>query len=244
MEKRLAFTLAEVLITLGIIGVVATITIPTLLQNSQDQQTVSGLKKTYSELSQAYTLAIQENGTPDTWGFYSPYDGTNSRPILKKLVPYLRILKDCTNGEQGCFPANTAYKSITGVDGGIIDDSDFPKLQLSDGTLIIAYAYDAQCNDSTEGPTPELQHVCGEYEVDINGFKRPNQWGKDMFAFYVTKYNGLIPIGSPAENYTFSQGCKVSGGDGWSCAAWVIYNENMDYLKCDNIDWGGPTKCN
>lgn len=60
MRRRFAFTLAEVLITLGIIGVVAAMTIPVLVQKYKEQATVTRVKKFYSVFSQAYTMAINE----------------------------------------------------------------------------------------------------------------------------------------------------------------------------------------
>jgi len=112
MFKKFAFTLAEVLIVIGIIGVIATITIPPLVQKQQEQQTVVALKKAYSTLSNAYTLAVQENGTPENWGLGA--GGSISPTILNNLKPYLRVDKDCTDGSQGCWPTGVTYKSING----------------------------------------------------------------------------------------------------------------------------------
>ncbi len=61
------FTLAEVLITLAIIGVVAALTIPTVVRNYQKQQTVVKLKKVYSVLNQAFNNSQAENGMYQTW---------------------------------------------------------------------------------------------------------------------------------------------------------------------------------
>ena len=66
-RKRAAFTLAEVLITLAIIGVVAALTIPTLVQKYKERETVTRVKEFYSVFSQAYQLAILEHGTFDQW---------------------------------------------------------------------------------------------------------------------------------------------------------------------------------
>ena len=63
------FALAEVLITLGIIGIVAAMTLPALVQKNQEKVTVTKLKKVYSILSQAYQFAVNDYGTPDLWGF-------------------------------------------------------------------------------------------------------------------------------------------------------------------------------
>ena len=67
--RRAAFTLAEVLITLGIIGVVAAMTIPTLIANYQEKQTVSRLTKAYATISNAYQMARTEYGDLYAWGF-------------------------------------------------------------------------------------------------------------------------------------------------------------------------------
>ena len=65
-KKKAAFTLAEVLITLGIIGIVAAMTIPTLISNYQEKQTVSKLQKVYATLKNALEMAKVDNGDYDT----------------------------------------------------------------------------------------------------------------------------------------------------------------------------------
>ena len=65
--RNKAFTLAEVLITLGIIGTVAAFTLPTLISKYQEHVIISKYKKMYSTLANAYNLAIAENGSPDQW---------------------------------------------------------------------------------------------------------------------------------------------------------------------------------
>lgn len=234
------FTLAEVLITLGIIGVVAALTIPTLMQNADERATITALKKAYSTMSNAFTLAVQEDGTPDTWGLGAA--GSNTPAILDKLKPYLKVDKDCTDGSQGCWPAGLVYRVLNG-NASVYDDLALPKLRLVDGTLIIGWVGNAGCTDNY-GNSPALQNGCGSYWLDINGNKKPNQWGRDVFAFFLTK-KGLTPIGSSQDSGTlFSTRCRdkdTQSGD--ACAAWVIYNDNMDYLHCNNLAWGGKTKC-
>lgn len=63
--RKRAFTLAEVLITLGVIGVVAALTLPSLIQKSTEKETVVALKKFYSESSQAFSLAVEKDGEPN-----------------------------------------------------------------------------------------------------------------------------------------------------------------------------------
>lgn len=237
-----AFTLAEILITLGVIGVVAALTIPILIQDANERTTVTALKKTFSTLSQAYNLAVQDNGTPDTWGLSG-----SPKLILGNLTPYLKVEKDCTSGNSGCFPAgvNYAYLSNLGGDGIYDNQASYPKLRLADGTLIAAFANDPTCVWSI-GTSLPLKNTCGQIWVDINGYKGPNQWGIDTFNFFITKY-GIIPDGSPQQtiSWPFSTDCKNKATQsGFGCAAWVIYNENMDYLNCNTLNWGGQTSCN
>ena len=239
------FTLAEILITLTIVAVLAILTIPTIISNSTERAAVSQLKKVYSTLSQAYTLAVQENGTPDNWGLVADGSNAGAKTMLSYLAPYLSVSKDCTDGSQGCFPPGVNYMWLaTSLGGsGVFDTSVAPKLKLADGTLLFGIIQSSNCSLPC-GNSLELQNVCGRYWVDINGYKGPNQWGKDFFNFWLTKY-GIVPVGSAQDtDYTFAVECKDKNTmRGVGCAAWVLYNENMDYLHCNNLDWTGPTKC-
>lgn len=242
--KRLGFTLVEVLITLSIIGVVAAMTIPSVIANQQEQATVSALKKAYSTLSQAFNQAVNENGTPDNWGLAnSTPDPTGSLNILNTLAPYMNINKNC-GISGGCFPNNT-YKYLNGTN--VAEDYNTIQMgtaKLSDGSHFILQSLGL--NALTRGPTSALQNVYGDIYIDINGFRGPNQIGVDTFCFYITKY-GIVPVGSQQETLastTFNGSCKNKAtAAGWSCTAWVIYNENMDYLKCNNLAWGTKDKC-
>lgn len=98
------FTLAEVLITLGIIGVVAAMTMPSLIANHQEKVTVTKVKKVYSILSQAYLIAVEEYGTPDEWGTTARdagdendenYSAGNAVIIREKLFKGLQKISIC-----------------------------------------------------------------------------------------------------------------------------------------------------
>lgn len=238
-----AFTLAEVLITLAVIGIVAALTIPVLVQNADERATVTTLKKVYSTLSSAYKLAEQEYGSPDTWGATV---STSPQP-LSYLAPYLKVEKDCLDGSQGCFPRNTMYYYLATSKGayGIIDQTPRSKLRLSGNISIYVGGVYPNCNGSI-GPTDALKNICADYYVDINGDKGPNIFGKDLFDFMLSKHGGIIPAGVPQQSgwYYFSNDCKDKDSTfGIGCAAWIIYNENMDYLHCKNLGWTSPTKC-
>ena len=108
--KSAAFTLAEVLVTLGIIGVVAAMTMPALIQNYRNQVVETRLKKFYSTMNQAIAMSIKDNGDVETWTYFNndqkDEDGNtinrtddNDKSFNDYLAPYLKIIdkKDVTD---------------------------------------------------------------------------------------------------------------------------------------------------
>lgn len=247
MSKINAFTLAEILITLSIIGVVAALTMPSLIQKHQEKNTVTALKKFYSTISQAYQMAVTENGTPDNWGFTTD----DSEKLLTNIQPYMKFTKICTIGDT-CHKGKITYKNGNKLGWSPFNPGSKERYAaiIPDGTIIGTYVQSNDCS-AQYGNGKLLENVCGEYMADINGEKKPNTYGKDIFIFHITKY-GIIPQGSQlySENpaafdgnyYDFKNGC-LEGKWGFSCAAWVIYNENMDYFHCNDLEWGTKTKC-
>ncbi len=238
-----AFTLAEVLITLGIIGVVAAMTIPSIIQNSQEKATVSQLKKAYSALSQAVAMAIKDNGTVDSWDLGNYGDTGKAVNILTNLAPYLKITKTCTGPvSNGCNP-NNSYTLSGGSYAWNWANVQY-RAELADGTYLYVLNGTANCV-SNFGSTPVLKQGCAYVYADINGNKLPNTIGKDIFLFYLLKKQ-IYPTGTTNDtSYRFNTDCaKESATWGNSCTAWVLYNENLDYTKCTGLAWGGQTKCN
>lgn len=237
-----AFTLAEVLITLGVIGIIAAMTIPALIGNSNEKVTVSQLKKSYSTLSQAVTMAVQENGTVDTWNIGNYGDTGKALNILTNLKPYLKITKTCTGAvSNGCNP-NNSYTLSNGVYAWNWTNVQY-RAELGDGTYLYVLNGTTDCT-STFGSTDTLKQGCGYMYVDINGDKLPNTIGRDIFLFYLMK-SSVMPVGSVNDTaFTFSSQCaKESPSFGNGCTAWVLYNENSDYLKCTGLAWGGQMTC-
>lgn len=243
---RNAFTLAEVLITLGVIGIIAALTIPTLMNKTNNQETITALKEVYSVLSQAYTSVVSENGTPDNWGLLANNSGAGAESMLDPLVPYLKVTKNCESTTSGCLP-NVTYTFVDNTPAQKYDTlNTFAKVQLANGVSIATYLVNNICAWNTGSAA--LGSACGVIDVDINGFKGPNKYGTDFFQFDLTK-NGIYPRGTPLDLSSFEATCSGSAAGtrhGEGCAAWVIYNENLDYLKsCGNtLSWTGPTTCN
>jgi len=235
--RNAAFTLAEILITLAIIGIVAILTIPNLINNYSEKETVTKLKKIYSVLNNAYRLAEVENGPITSWfdneaEMYQKDEAGNiirndkgeslvtneykqaNDIIASKFKQYLNVTKDCGH-DTGCFSDELHY--LQGENTiNLINYQQNTRyfLALNDGTFI-GFLRD------------------GIY-VDVNGFKGPNTIGKDVFQFDLS-YKGvnIYPHEDTLECYT----------NNWICSNWVLTYENLDYLHCDDLSWSGKHKC-
>lgn len=94
LKKSRGFTLAEVLITLGIIGIVAAMSIPTIMSKIYEKRTVTQLKAAQSILSQAIKASEDEYGDAPSW--FNGYTGSKTaQEIADKLKPSLKIAVDC-----------------------------------------------------------------------------------------------------------------------------------------------------
>ncbi len=174
-QRAKGFTLAEVLITLGIIGIVAALTMPNLIANYQKKQTVTQLKKAYSQLAQALKLSEVTNGEVQYWNLDAP----SGEFANKYVLPYLKHSKILPVSEVN---SNTKYRFLDGT--YVSAGSGFyggTAIEIADGTIITVDGW-ALGNNSLR-----------TFYIDINGYKKPNVFGKDMFVFYIISGAALKP---------------------------------------------------
>ena len=189
------FTLAEVLITLAIIGVVAALSIPAVISNSQQQEFKTGLRKAVSVLNSAITMNMALDGE-------SPYDNKETFYYLQKhmsilksttRLPYQYTLKALSSTASG---TNAAFYTADGMRFGVDDNKNKiwhgPKLHESDVyTCIISVAsFDSVDDVITATYNTNDCNGCGSYGlnhnpnntteppclimVDVNGDKKPS----------------------------------------------------------------------
>jgi len=243
LQKRLAFTLAEVLITLGIIGVVAALTIPTLMANYQKVQYVTGLKKAYAEITEALKLMANDHGCPDNLKCTGIFDGDNDM-LGNEFKKYIKVAKDCGTKTYNPNDENTKCTSATVDD--FYDGSDgrsdantvyegYYNFITADGFSVTLANYDGNCesNDVDSAPDLNLSKVCGLVYIDVNGLKGPNNEGRDIFSFLITNGKGpaLYPNGSSEMKNTGRGWVNASGTpiscieenpEGWNCTARIM----------------------
>lgn len=227
-KEKIAFTLAETLLTMMIIGVIAGMTIPGLIKNTQSRETVSMLKKEYAAIANAYDLAVSINGPASIWGLRDEEGKTGAEKALEILTTHLNVEKIC-GSQTGCFP-DTIYKHLNGTDTHNFDKATtYAKARLADGSIMFICIHSATC-DKVVGSSEELKNVCGTIDVDINGNKGPNQYGVDEFPFWMTK-TSVIPLGTEdtTDEVYGIQTCKTTS-TGYGCPAWVLSRESLDYL--------------
>ena len=216
------------LITLVIIGVIAALTIPNLMQKYTEQTTVKKVQKFYSNLANAYNLAIKENGTATEWGLTGNNSDTTKIVFDILIKPYFKIAKDCGHTNNSDCIANVKYKYFNDTDAyNYRGDRSIYKIILDDGSCIWIRG------NST-----------GAFDIyyDVNGKKGPNKWGHDLLWFYTYSDRAIVPAGLPSgSKYSvdaFDRTCNSSAThNGHGCAAWVIYKGNMDYLHCEGLTW-------
>ena len=204
-----AFTLAEVLITLGIIGVVAALTMSTLIQNMQRQAWTAQLKKSYSVLNQGFQKMLAGDGVnllSQTSVFNSIVTHTGpdyycntvntaaNSTFLENFGKYFKIaeIKKFENSDNYKFyylSGNAASGSYPNYDAPY----DKYSIILTDGTMIINYYFVTPAQGYKTGI---MKGFVGNFYIDVNGIKGPNKFGRDIFMFYVGE-NGLVyPYGS------------------------------------------------
>ena len=211
-----AFTLAEVLVTLGIIGVVSAMTVPALMQNHQRKTYVTQLHKFYNELSQAL-LQYQT----DRNALNLKEAGLNSQEALDSFFKeYFKVINDCGNTQTPCLAPASEYKNIVGRNIGTGCDA---YITVADGNSF-GYTY--------SGGGTAVFHIY----LDTNGQKGPNIAGRDIFVIYVYN-NGLIddnggangaPLTKEEREASFNSNCIQSTGSTWFGCFGKILNDNWE----------------
>ena len=237
-SRKIAFTLAEVLITLGIIGVVAALTLPALIANYKEKAFVVAAKKNYSVLTNAINKWNVENGSIGDVSAFWLSEATDDDLTLA-FAKELNAIKVCTSAKlRDCGGSydilqykkfndgrgNTAQENwISSRARIILADGTFVSLQVNGANslncemLLWTNEKDQNGNFIEDSTSPNgfkghyySNNVCGRLAYDTNGLKGPNQIGVDVFQI---PYLGNGQIGTNT--------------DGWGNINYILANDKL-----------------
>ena len=209
LKKKLAFTLAETLITIGIIGIVAAMTIPTLITNYQKKQTVTKLQKAISVLNQAYKLSFDDVGEPSA---QEAYDMGSEQYFKTYWAPYIKTALICTTYQQCGYKELQPWKTASNKKNstGVVNSTHRATFYTSDGFLYVIF--------TGIGKTAEEGFIKNNsIIVDLNGHEGPNRVGRDVF--YLTRVEkdgaGIQTFGMAYSDEDVNKNCS---NEGYTCA--------------------------
>lgn len=204
-NTKKGFTLAEVLITLVIVGIIAAVTIPTIIAEHRKQVLIEQLKVAVSVFAQGFKQAMVDDGVSDLRDtrFYKACDAQstehfewndNCRPYLKKYFNVIKIesvddmkaLGDTVN----IITDTAKCKELVGVTNKWYYLNDKSKCRgWKNLAITLANGIRADLYLSSTGSWSAGSMTA----LDVNGSKPPNTWGRDTFSFYIGLNGNMIP---------------------------------------------------
>lgn len=223
-----AFTLAEVLITLGIIGVVAAMTIPTLVSNYQKTQYVSQLQKMTAVLNSGFKQLMANTSCNDIP--CTGIIGADSNTTIDNLknANVFDIINSCPLSVMGCHD-NYVYP-LSNDTALWIPHDHYSMIVFKDGSVLGLYN-DTYVNCNLSGGISQYASVCfSSAIIDINGSKPPNKFGRDVYRFVLSKNGEILPIGTVNSTSLWNgnwdsdktTNCIVGVGDGATCFGRIV----------------------
>lgn len=217
---KAGFTLAEVLITLGIIGIVASMTLPALVNQTQGKELETGFKKAYSVIQTAFNQMTYDEGQIVN---NTNYPANSFMPVFKK---YFKVSRDC--GNDSCESGFADSDGTTGVSQNYrtFNNKRMRNFLLDDGQVFISDGMFIMVENKLDGNNLFIS-------VDVNGYnKRPNRWGHDLFTFQVMHDGKLLPMGAEGTEYDSTDFCSTTSSNsinGIGCTYRALTDKN--YFK-------------
>ncbi|MFH0702721.1 MAG: type II secretion system protein [bacterium] len=208
---RKGFTLSEVLMTLTVVGVLAATTMGIILPKIEDAQHKTAFKEVYSVMDQAASRIKADNGSSLKGVF------PDNNTMRDKFAQYLNIIKSCDTGQAfgNCWHANDgSSKWLNGAP--ITTWSNSSSIILNNGVFLKFGINSSNCT-ALSGTVS----VCGRINVDVNGFKGPNTFGKDIYQVWIQE-NSIKPMGTKGDGY---ENTCITSNLGWGCAAKVLMGQ-------------------
>ena len=200
-KRKRGFTLAEVLLVITVIGIIASYVIPDLVISTQNQQLKTAWRKKYSEVSQATNMIIMDLGS--LIGITGGADDNYSLQLAYQK--YMNTVKSCNYANQkgSCWHLNDQWYDYDGITSLTTSAVNIGVASiLTDGSFITFNYSHNDCSYSAGDPAwswTGVYTICGEVWVDTNGFKGPNTKGKDIMRIIISG-DGIHPYGAYGNN--------------------------------------------
>lgn len=207
-KRTKAFTLAEIMVTLGVIGIVAAITIPGLVRNYQKNVYVTSAHKFYNELTQAFVRLLNDKNVNNLK--YTDFVTTANGEAAGKKNFYtsnFNIITNCGTAITPCFA--TQYTNIKGDKTvNITDLCKGEAFTVGSGTSMCVQLTDklASAPNGFYGGYTDASGVTHGYSYvyfDVNGADSPNVIGRDLFEGYIFEDGSVDEAAATPE-------CKVN----------------------------------
>ena len=216
-----AFTLSEVLITLGIIGIIASMTLPAVIGNAKKKETISKLKKSYTVLSQMVLRAQEDNG-PASFASRKVNEAETKNFFSRYWLPYFN--NPVVSAENKLpYKEERAYSLLNGKKYDSIIKTDYAGARINfttlDGTI---YHIGMMRWESNGNSSQAIYTTTQSIIVDLNGPKGPNTFGKDVFQFVADFDTNVVkPLGYDKSVKNIKSNCKKNSS-GQYCAAKIM----------------------
>lgn len=232
LERHIGFTLAEVLITIGIIGIVAAMTIPTLVGNYQKAQYYSAFMKAYAIVVSA-TTDIRNDNAGSLAGVFTTTDSA-----MNTFASKLQTVKTCAiaDDSQDCFNVYSTIKTVGGgTPAAMFTNSNNTSMILKNGMMLDfkTAAFSSSCSGAFFAVNGSNMG-CFIVHIDVNGKTGPSILGRDIFQLYFHQ-NGVVPDGvvGSDDNASINTLCNplnsASTWNGATCGAKLLLDGQMNY---------------
>ena len=204
-----AFTLAEVLVTLGIIGVVSAMTVPTLMQNYQKKSYVTQLNKVYNEIQQAIVQLMTDRNAVNL-----KESGINSTAATQNFIKnYFKVVNTCNQSLTPCF--GDSYKLLNGQTYGTSGHVNTSYVLTGGAAIRPLYV--------AEGSAGKIVNIL----VDINGQQGPNILGRDTFYMAIYNNGSIDSYNANATSVPLTEDQRDSAGSEWGPFGQIL-NDNWE----------------
>lgn len=218
--KKPAFTLAEVLITLGIIGIVAALTLPSLITKQKNKILEVRFKRTYNALANATADLISEE----------PYENWGGKGINYIETDVMKRYLTKIHGTY-CLTGSVNNKICSDFPGM---NSSTEHIETTWGAQIQMQSFIKDC--SFQGFGHGVNNICLSMWVDTNGREGPNKAGYDRFYLFLsqrnTEYITLVPAGIDT---TLSDTCAGTQCGNFGCQCSVTFKAVSDPYYFKNL---------